>query len=227
MNLLKHNTTLRSQTKSLLKSVLLVVAFFCLALEKLLAANYSYDSLNRLTNVDYGNGSAISYSYDSAGNRLTYSSVTNYVVTVPPQTVVTDVTNNVFSDNFSSNSINTNVWITSGNTVVQSNGIMEVLTTVTDQPGTLTSQPFVIADSGLITITRQVFLHHDDSIYYLGNNHFFTGFFTINVSNVPPFSVEYCDYDYSNCYELFWHRKNCRTGVVRFLDVWPHSHRNS
>jgi YD repeat-containing protein len=35
--------------------------------------NYSYDSLNRLTNVNYGNGSVISYTYDAAGNRLTYS----------------------------------------------------------------------------------------------------------------------------------------------------------
>jgi YD repeat-containing protein len=36
---------------------------------------YSYDGLNRLTNVDYGNGSVISYTYDAAGNRLTYSGV--------------------------------------------------------------------------------------------------------------------------------------------------------
>ena len=180
-----------------IRTILLFTNLF-IASARVFAVTYSYDSLNRLTNVDYGNSLAISYTYDPAGNRLTYSSETNYVATVPPVTGVTDVTNNVFSDNFSSNSINTNVWITSGNTVVQSNGIMEVLTTVTDQPGTLTSQPFVIADSGLIIITRQVFLHHDDSIYYLGNNHFFTGFFTINVSNVPPFSVEYCDYDYSN-----------------------------
>src|ERR1035441_6426551 len=34
---------------------------------------YSYDSLNRLTNADYGNGSVISYTYDAAGNRLTYT----------------------------------------------------------------------------------------------------------------------------------------------------------
>jgi YD repeat-containing protein len=34
---------------------------------------YLYDSLNRLTDVDYGNGSIISYTYDAAGNRLTYS----------------------------------------------------------------------------------------------------------------------------------------------------------
>ena len=36
-----------------------------------------YDSLNRLTSVNYGNGAAISYTYDAAGNRLTYSGSTN------------------------------------------------------------------------------------------------------------------------------------------------------
>ena len=35
--------------------------------------SYAYDSLNRLTNVDYGNGTIISYTYDAAGNRMTYS----------------------------------------------------------------------------------------------------------------------------------------------------------
>ena len=32
------------------------------------ATSYSYDSLNRLTGVDYGNGTTVSYSYDAAGN---------------------------------------------------------------------------------------------------------------------------------------------------------------
>jgi len=36
---------------------------------------YGYDSLNRLTNVNYGNSAIISYTYDAAGNRLTYSGV--------------------------------------------------------------------------------------------------------------------------------------------------------
>ena len=41
------------------------------------AVNYSYDSLNRLTNVNYGNGSVISYTYDAAGNRLTSIAITS------------------------------------------------------------------------------------------------------------------------------------------------------
>jgi len=31
---------------------------------------YSYDKNGRLTRVDYGNGSSISYSYDAAGNLI-------------------------------------------------------------------------------------------------------------------------------------------------------------
>ena len=39
--------------------------------------NYTYDSLNRLKKVDYGNGKSITYTYDAAGNRLTMNAVTN------------------------------------------------------------------------------------------------------------------------------------------------------
>src|ERR1035438_5424821 len=45
--------------------------------------SYTYDSLNRLTKADYGGGLEISYTYDAAGNRLTYSDIdtTPYVDT--------------------------------------------------------------------------------------------------------------------------------------------------
>ena len=36
---------------------------------------YTYDSLNRLITVDYGNGTTIAYTYDAAGNRLTRTTV--------------------------------------------------------------------------------------------------------------------------------------------------------
>jgi len=41
------------------------------------AKTYTYDSLNRLKKVDYGNGKSITYTYDAAGNRLTMNAVTN------------------------------------------------------------------------------------------------------------------------------------------------------
>jgi len=36
--------------------------------------SFQYDSLHRLTRVDYDNGASIAYTYDSAGNRLTLMS---------------------------------------------------------------------------------------------------------------------------------------------------------
>ena len=38
---------------------------------------HTYDNLNRLTRTDYGNGRAIDYTYDAAGNRL------SQVITAP------------------------------------------------------------------------------------------------------------------------------------------------
>jgi len=54
--------------------------------------SYAYDSLNRLTHVDYGNGSVISYTYDPAANRLTYSG-TAPVDTVAPTVTIVSPTN--------------------------------------------------------------------------------------------------------------------------------------
>ena len=39
------------------------------------AIDYTYDSLQRLTRVTYGNGALITYTYDAAGNRLTVDSI--------------------------------------------------------------------------------------------------------------------------------------------------------
>ena len=39
------------------------------------SVSYTYDALNRLSKVNCGNGSVLTYSYDAAGNRLTYSGV--------------------------------------------------------------------------------------------------------------------------------------------------------
>ena len=63
------------------------------------------------------------------------------------------------SDDFNDGSIDTAKWLVSGNTVAESEQIMKVLATVTDQWGTLTSKPIPLASSGSITITRNVKLH--------------------------------------------------------------------
>ena len=46
------------------------------------SVNYVYDNLNRLIRVDYADGTAIEYTYDGSGNRLTKS----ILETVPPVT---------------------------------------------------------------------------------------------------------------------------------------------
>jgi hypothetical protein len=260
---------------------------------------YTYDSLNRLTNVDYGNGSVISYTYDTAGNRLTYSgavandtiapsititspttgsSYTNTTATInlsgtasdntgvtlvawqnysgglgvasgtnswsiagiPLQTGENDIvvtawdaagnssdadlvvtlavstggaTNTVFTDNFTGNAIDSTKWITSGNTVVQTNQTMEVLTTVTDGGGSLTSLPFAVNPTGKITITRQTFLHYA--------NDYFIGGFLIQIGALPWFAVDYANMDYSDgvtympCHGFFLTRNNSRADFIQ------------
>lgn len=75
----------------------------CLALLVLLsssvasAINYQYDSLNRLTNVDYGNGSIISYTYDRAGNRLTYSGAVANDIVLPTISITNPTSGSSFT----------------------------------------------------------------------------------------------------------------------------------
>lgn len=62
------------------QSKLIALMVFALVAAKATIAHastvvFAYDSLNRVTNVNYGNGAIISYTYDAAGNRLTYSGV--------------------------------------------------------------------------------------------------------------------------------------------------------
>ena len=59
---------------------------------------YTYDSLNRLTRVDYGGGAIIAYTYDSNGNRLTKTETS--ADTAPPSTTASP-SGNTFINNFS------------------------------------------------------------------------------------------------------------------------------
>jgi YD repeat-containing protein len=59
---------------------------------------YSYDSLNRLTNVDYGNGSVISYTYDAVGNRLSYSGAVANDTTAPNIAITSPTTSSSYTN---------------------------------------------------------------------------------------------------------------------------------
>jgi YD repeat-containing protein len=50
-----------------------IVAILLLSLSDAAAATYTYDTGGRLTKVDYGNGSVVTYGYDQAGNIVTRS----------------------------------------------------------------------------------------------------------------------------------------------------------
>ena len=57
---------------------------------------YGYDSLNRLTNVNYGNGAVMSYTYDAAGNRLAYSGVVTNDLNEPSITITSPTSGATF-----------------------------------------------------------------------------------------------------------------------------------
>ncbi len=50
--------------------ILLILIYFNFTNIYAQIINYQYDNLNRLTNVNYGNGTIISYTYDDLGNRI-------------------------------------------------------------------------------------------------------------------------------------------------------------
>jgi len=96
----------------------------------------------------------------------------------------------LFSDNFTGSSVNNEFWTATGNTVVEEDNTIKILTTVTDHGGALESKPFEFNPDGNIVITRQVFLHY-------GNN-YFMGQFGITVGSLPMFSIRYANMDYSD-----------------------------
>jgi YD repeat-containing protein len=249
------------------------VVFYFSLITECAAVSYQYDSLNRLTNVDYGNGSVISYTYDPAGNRLTYSAVVSSDTT-PPTIAITSpttgpaytnstatinlsgtasdnvgvtlvtwqnysgglgvatgrnswnitgiplkpganviyvtaydaagnstpatltvsfatggtstTTSTVFTETGSGSTIDPTKWTTSGNTVVESGGMMQVLTTVTDQGGVLTSVPIPINQHGDITITRSVLLHYA--------NQYFAGRMNLQFGGLGAAGIYYANY---------------------------------
>jgi YD repeat-containing protein len=53
---------------NMITRVILIMAVLCSSAS---AATCVYDDLNRLTEVNYGNGQIIRYAYDATGNRIT------------------------------------------------------------------------------------------------------------------------------------------------------------
>ena len=101
-------------------------------------------------------------------------------------------TNIVFSDDFNDNTIDPNKWTTSGNTVAEASQVMQVLTTVTDQGGILTSVPVPINSHGDITITRSALMHYANQYYVAAMN--------VEFGNLGWAGVQYANYFYPSTY---------------------------
>lgn len=102
----------------------------------------------------------------------------------------------LFQDDFNDNSIDVSKWTNWGNTVAESSQNMQVLTTVTDAGGSLSSAPFSVSSNGVVTISRRLFLHHEESYSYMGKTHFFWGKFFIQIGTLPLVGIHYDDLDY-------------------------------
>jgi hypothetical protein len=119
--------------------------------------------------------------------------------------------NTVFSDDFSGTAIDATKWKISGNSVVQNDQTMEVMTTVTNAGGVLESVPFAIKDDGLIVITRQVFMHYNFGFDYDGE-------FGITIGS-SAFAVRYVTMQYSSipnhkfCFGFFLTRDDARPNL--------------
>src|SRR3990167_11282764 len=70
--------------------VIFLLAFFFCKESHAATLTYTYDDLNRLTSVDYGNEANITYTYDAAGNRLTFISTPPPDLTPPTTPVIID-----------------------------------------------------------------------------------------------------------------------------------------
>ena len=103
----------------------------------------------------------------------------------------------VLSDDFNDNSISGSLWTSSGNTVIESGQIMQVLSTVTDQWGVLTSKPIPLSSSGSVMVTRNVRLH-DEPHMWGSDTHFFMAETRLNFGSLAPVVIRYCHMDYES-----------------------------
>ena len=114
----------------------------------------------------------------------------------------------LFSDDFSDDYIDPIKWIATGNSVNEINHQMQVSTTVTDAGGNVASVPVPIFGKGLITISRDAFIHPaymDWGVYH--------AFFSIKIGNLPTFAIWYDKFSFygypdSTSYGFFISRNN-------------------
>lgn len=109
------------------------------------------------------------------------------------------------SDDFSDNSIDPAKWTTAGFRVIEEEQILKIETTVSDQPGNVTTPWIDIALDAILSVERDVTLHY-------GNN-YFGGTFSLNFNDQHHLTLDYFHYYYGACTEDSFILSNVATGV--------------
>jgi len=143
---------------------------------------------------------------DKAGYVSLHRTATSALL-LPPAGVITpsnEITHppafTLLQDDFDDGSFDASKWFVADNgdsRVAEESGVMKVETTITDKAGTLQTKVLTVPMDRPWTLTRRVLLHRDTPYSYQGGNKFFTGYMRFFIDQVQPFSVSYCDYDYS------------------------------
>jgi YD repeat-containing protein len=80
---------MRTKREGLIVFSVIILALISIAPAFGATVTYTYDSLNRLTKATYGNGVTEEYTYDAAGNRLTY--VVSYETDSPSLSITSHI----------------------------------------------------------------------------------------------------------------------------------------
>ena len=91
-----HPQTWSKSKSNFILCVLASIMIIWPTIAKSAVVTYTYDNLNRLTNVEYDDGTTIAYTYDAAGNMLTKDIMLGD--TAPPQTSASPSGNTYISD---------------------------------------------------------------------------------------------------------------------------------
>ena len=104
----------------------------------------------------------------------------------------------LLSDNFYDNSVDSSKWYFSGSSVYESGSCMNVVVAWIDSGGNLDSVPMPLSGTGVITISRNLYLHADHTEWngYLGT--YFCGHCGISIGTLPRINISYADMDWDS-----------------------------
>ncbi|QOX79862.1 Ig-like domain-containing protein [Trichlorobacter lovleyi] len=139
-----------------------IVSMLSLATAASAAVSYTYDPLNRLININYGNGASITYTYDAAGNisqitRVGNDNIAPTVTSTFPANGATGVATSIDITATFSEAMNASLFNSSTFTLSGPSGAVSGIVSYSGVIATFTpSVPLSIASNYTATITTQV-----------------------------------------------------------------------